>query len=157
VEDFQISGPGLDSQRYDVDAKAAAPASVADTRLMLQSLLADRFHLKLRRETKEVSAYKLVVANGKTTKMTKTDGTGCEPEPSPTNPCQHIRDTGGFTLVGEKVSMPTFVKMLGSLLSDTVVDQTGLDGVYDFKLDLGSAGLAPLQARRRTRWTASMR
>ena len=39
--------------------------------------------------------------------------------------------------------MPTFVKMLSSLLTDTVVDQTGLDGVYDFKLDLGSAGFAP--------------
>jgi uncharacterized protein (TIGR03435 family) len=143
VEDFQITGSGLDSQRYDVDAKAAAPASAADTRLMLQTLLADRFHLKLRRATKDVSAYKLVVANGKTTKMTKADSTGCDPEPSPTNPCQHIGDIGRFTLVGEKVSMPTFVKMLSSLLTDTVVDQTGLDGVYDFKLDLGSAGFAP--------------
>jgi uncharacterized protein (TIGR03435 family) len=141
VEDFQISGAALDSQRYDIDAKSDTAASAADTRLMLQSLLADRFHLKLRRETKEMSAYRLVV--GKTMKMTKADSTGCEPMPSPTNPCQRIRDTGGFTLVGEKVSMPMFVKMLNSLLNDTVVDQTGLDGVYDFKLDLGSAGFAP--------------
>jgi uncharacterized protein (TIGR03435 family) len=46
-------------------------------------------------------------------------------------------------LVGEKVSMPLFVTALGSLLSDTVVDKTALDGVYDFKLDLGSAGFSP--------------
>lgn len=143
VEDFQISGSALDSQRYDIDAKSDTSAGAAETRLMLQSLLADRFHLKLRRETKDVSAYKLVVANGKAIKMTKGDSTGCEPDPSPTNPCQRIRDTGGFTLVGENVSLPMLAKMLSSLLSDTVVDQTGLDGVYDFKLDLGSAGFAP--------------
>ena len=39
--------------------------------------------------------------------------------------------------------MKNFVVALGSLLSDTVVDQTGLDGVYDFTLDLGRAGFVP--------------
>ena len=82
VQDFQIAGAGLDSQRYDIDAKSTADASSADTRLMLQSLLADRFHLKLRHDTKEVPAYKLVVVSGKPLKMTKGDSAGCDPEPS---------------------------------------------------------------------------
>jgi uncharacterized protein (TIGR03435 family) len=143
VQDFQISGSAFDSQRYDIEAKGDPAASAVDTRLMLQALLADRFHLKVRHDTKEVPAYKLVLANGRTTKMTKADGTGCDPEPSPANPCGRIHDAGAYVLVGEKVSMPLFVTALGSLLSDTVVDQTGLDGVYDFKLDLGHAGFSP--------------
>ena len=58
VQDFQISGAPnwLESDRYDIDAKAATPASAEDTRLMVQALLADRFQLKILRETKDVPA-----------------------------------------------------------------------------------------------------
>jgi len=110
---------------------------------MVQGLLANQFHLKLRHDTKEAPVYKLVVANGKAIKMTKGDSTGCDPEPSPTDPCDQIRDAGKFTLVGTRVSMRNLALALGSLLGDTVVDQTALDGVYDFTLDLGRAGFAP--------------
>lgn len=65
------------------NAKSAAPAGADETRLMVQALLADRFQLKIRRETKETPAYALIVANGKTHKMTLADKSGCEPEPSP--------------------------------------------------------------------------
>lgn len=143
VQDFQISGSGLDGQRFDIDARSDTPANAADTRLMLQALLADRFHLKLRHDSKEVSAYKLVVPSGKTIKMTKGDSTGCDPEPSPTSPCDQIGDRGKFTLAGKRVAMKNFAIALGSLIGDMVVDQTGLDGVYDFTLDLGRAGFAP--------------
>jgi uncharacterized protein (TIGR03435 family) len=141
----QISGlPGwVDSERYDIEAKSETNASAADTRLMLQALLADRFHLQIRRESREMPAYALVVANGKTTKMTPADKSGCEPEPSPTNPCYRLRDGGEFVLVAEKVSMSMFAKALGSMSHATVVDKTGLDGVFDFKLDLRSAGFTP--------------
>ena len=142
LQDFQISGSALDSQRYDIETKGDAGASAADTRRM-QALLADRFRLKLHRDTKDVQAYNLAPAGGKTFKMTKADGTGCDPEPSPANPCGRIHDEGSFVLVGEKVSMPLLATVLGGLLNDTVVDKTGLDGVYDFKLDLGQAGFAP--------------
>ena len=122
VQDFQISGAGLDSQRYDIDAKSDTHANSADTRLMVQALLANKFHLKLRHDSKEVPVYKLVVPNGKTIKMTKGDSTGCDPEPSPTDPCDQIRDAGKFALVGTRVSMKNFAVALGSLLGDTVVD-----------------------------------
>jgi uncharacterized protein (TIGR03435 family) len=145
VQDFQISGAPnwLESERYDIDAKSAASAGADETRLMVQALLTDRFQLKIRRETKETPAYALIVANGKTRKMTPADKTGCEPEPSPTNPCQRIRNSGNMAISGEKLSMPLFAKMLSSMLRDTVIDKTGLDGVYDFKLDLGLAGFTP--------------
>ena len=66
-----LGGPyWLNSDRYDVEAKAAAGAVPADLstkarddriRLMLQVLLADRFKLALRRESSERSVYGLVV------------------------------------------------------------------------------------------------
>lgn len=47
---FQITGgpSWVQSEGYDIEAKADAPASAADTQLMLQALLTERFHLKIR-------------------------------------------------------------------------------------------------------------
>jgi uncharacterized protein (TIGR03435 family) len=142
---FQLSGgpAWLESERFDIDAKSDTPADAAQTRLMVQALLADRFQFKFHRETKETQAYALVVPAGKTTKLVAADKTGCEAEPSATNPCQQFRSQAGFVLVAERLSMPLFVKVLSSLFRNTVIDKTVLDGVYSFTLDLGKAGFVP--------------
>src|SRR5215471_14592268 len=77
VMDFQIlGGPRLlDSERYDIEATYGANLperrgrltfvtiqADAQVRLMLQTLLLDRFHLGIRHETKELSAYSLNLA-----------------------------------------------------------------------------------------------
>jgi uncharacterized protein (TIGR03435 family) len=67
VQEFQISGgPGwIGSDRFDVEGKVEdAKADPGQLRLMLRSLLEDRFQLKLRGETREAPVYALVVANG---------------------------------------------------------------------------------------------
>ena len=65
VRGDQISGPDwLATERFDIVAKAGAPVEDQQIELMLQSLLADRFHLALHRETREMKAYALVVAKG---------------------------------------------------------------------------------------------
>ncbi len=66
VRDFQIvGGPSwLGTERYDITAKAEGAAASDDIKLMLQSLLADRFQMKFHRETKELPIYSLVVAKG---------------------------------------------------------------------------------------------
>ena len=52
--EHQVSGPGwLDSDRYDVAAKSAAPVSANQVRSMLQALLAERFKLGIHGETKD--------------------------------------------------------------------------------------------------------
>jgi uncharacterized protein (TIGR03435 family) len=50
--------------RYDIIAKAQEAVPLPQMKLMLQSLLADRFGLAFHRETKELSAYILVVDKG---------------------------------------------------------------------------------------------
>ena len=67
VRDFQISGgPGwLSSERYDIVAKAETPnIGREQMKVLLQSLLADRFKLQLHRETRELPIYALVVGKG---------------------------------------------------------------------------------------------
>ena len=67
VRSDQISGgPGwAGSDRYDLDAKAEGEGilTTAQSRQIVQSLLEDRFQLKIRRETQEVPMYALVVGN----------------------------------------------------------------------------------------------
>jgi len=60
IQQFQISGgpAWIDSDRFDVEGKAEDPkASFDELRLMLRSMLEDRFSLKLHHETKESSVY----------------------------------------------------------------------------------------------------
>jgi uncharacterized protein (TIGR03435 family) len=64
VQPFQVSGgPGwVDSVHYDISAKAGAQVSREDVLLMLQALLADRFQLAFRRETRQLPVFALVLA-----------------------------------------------------------------------------------------------
>jgi len=145
ILDFQIAGaPGwLDSEKYDVDAKSEQPADETQTRLMLQSLLADRFQLKVRRESKELPVMALMVAKGGKAKLTPVDAVGCDLDPWPLSICGSLTVLPGLVFTARKVSMPQFATMLGAWLLEAVTDQTGLRGVFDFKLDLGAAGFAP--------------
>jgi uncharacterized protein (TIGR03435 family) len=64
VSQYQLVGaPGwLDSERFDIIAKAPAGTRPEDTTLMLRGLLADRFKLKVRGDTRETQIYALVLA-----------------------------------------------------------------------------------------------
>src|SRR5208337_3976872 len=65
LQDYQISGPDwLRSERYDIAAKAAGATTGDQAKLMLQTLLAQRFQLTLHRETKDLPVYALVPAKG---------------------------------------------------------------------------------------------
>jgi uncharacterized protein (TIGR03435 family) len=131
-------GPSwIDSARYDIDAKAAADAIPAGargtvlwdkTRLMLRTLLADRFKLSVRRETKEMSAYQMVVLKTgarlqKSDQDCSSSATACHGFSG--NPRQ-------FTGIG--VDMSDVALMLSSYLDRPVVDRTGIEGLFDVKL-----------------------
>jgi uncharacterized protein (TIGR03435 family) len=125
IRGHQLSGgPGwLDSDRYDIVAKAdGANPSEAELKQMVQMMLADRFQLTIHRETKEMPVYALVVGkNGP--KLHEAEGTG--PQMS----------MGRGQLTAKKVSMELFAKQLGNQLGRSVVDNTSLNGDFDFKLE----------------------
>ena len=63
VKGYQVSGPAwLDGERYDIVAKIPKGATKEEFQMMLQNMLAERFKLKLHRESKDLPIYALVVA-----------------------------------------------------------------------------------------------
>jgi bla regulator protein blaR1 len=150
AQDFQVSGgpTWITSNKYDVDAKeedsiakeleTLTPFQRMDQiRMMIQSLLADRFKLNVSRDTKDVAVYVLVVAkNGP--KLTQTAVTSPETAagnphgPPPNGPRIGITGNGQVTATGVPVSL--LAEILSHQLGREVVDHTGLKGNYDFKL-----------------------
>jgi uncharacterized protein (TIGR03435 family) len=131
-------GPGwLDSARYDIEAKAAPNAIPPgtsnrvlwqNTRLMLQTLLADRFKLTIRRQTKEMPVYELMVArNGP--KLQKSDA-NCDAS---------VFACHGFSgnptrLSGSAVDLFDLALILSNYSERPVIDRTGIQGIFDIKL-----------------------
>lgn len=78
VKNYQISGPPwLDTERFSIVAKAPPGAAKEQVLVMWQNLLAQRFQLKLHRETNDIPIYELVVGkNGPKLKESAPD-----PEP----------------------------------------------------------------------------
>jgi len=65
IPGYLLLGPNwIETDGYDVAAMAKNSPSIAELRLMLRTLLENRFKLKTHRETKEIPAYWLVVAKG---------------------------------------------------------------------------------------------
>jgi len=130
LRDFQIAGPSwLSSEKYDIAANASGAATEQELRLMLRALLAERFKLKTRIETKEKPVYALVVAkNGPKLHAAVKDG-----DPS-------FRPVGG-ELVFLNFSMADLADRLSSRpfkLDLPVFDRTGIDGRFDFALKLAT-------------------
>ena len=133
---FQITGGPrwVQSEGYDIKAKSDTAARAADTQLMLQALLIDRFRLKIRHDHKDMTVFGLLRAEGKGTTPARADSSNCEDDPlSPTNPCQQLRLGARYVLSAESISMPIFCKMLGSQFGQTIVDKTDLQGLYSLR------------------------
>jgi uncharacterized protein (TIGR03435 family) len=124
VRDFQIGGAPnwLNTDRYDIFAKAAPDTGTPQLRLMLQALLAERFKLQLRRETKALTVNSLVVGKGGP-KLKKSTSEGSSISP------------GLNSITARGATMAMFANQLSTTLNRVVVDKTGLTGKYDFKLE----------------------
>jgi uncharacterized protein (TIGR03435 family) len=129
------AGPDwLANDRYDIIAKAPGNATEAEMKAMVRTLLAERFHLQMHRETKTLSA--LVVTTGKTAPKLNPPQPG-EPramrmsgdaKPEDKTVIFHITATR-FPL---EQTLDIFSRQLGAIL----VNRTGLDGDFDFSVDL---------------------
>jgi uncharacterized protein (TIGR03435 family) len=115
------------SARYDIQAKASNPqATQAELRGMLRSLLADRFHLSLHRETKQLPVYALVAGKG---------GPRLQPPEHPEGPHGVDYRNGGTVLIGRNATMDEFADALSFRTERSVTNRTGLTERYDFRLE----------------------
>jgi uncharacterized protein (TIGR03435 family) len=140
VQEFQISGgPGwIGSERFDVQSKAEDPrASFDQLRLLLQSLVADRFQVKFHRETKVLPIYALVVAKGGAKVRLSEDQQSPEvngPAPPGSGPNRGAVRIGAGSLTGNAVTMSLFTRFLSQRLDRTILDRTKLAGRFDIQL-----------------------
>jgi uncharacterized protein (TIGR03435 family) len=133
-------GPSwLELDRFDVIAKAPASATQDTAKLMLQTLLADRFKLVVHPGTKPMPNFVLGLGKGKP-KIKESDGKGapgCQPPPNPPPPQPGVYRNAEVQC--RNMTMDSFAPqvrgMAGAYLGDyPVVNQTGLEGHWDFDL-----------------------
>jgi bla regulator protein BlaR1 len=158
---YVTGGPAwMKSDRYDVEAKAEGAPSAAVLRgPMLQALLKDRFKLALHRETREMPVYALTTAQSGSKLSPLPEGScapatsaspagatgGADPHGCGTTDLRYSpsnNQLGGYGLTAGE-----FVKLLDNFagLDRSVVDKTGLTGVFDFHLRYAPDG-APVEA-----------
>lgn len=131
VRDFQVTGgPGwVDGEAYDVSAKAREGTHLDDAELrpLLQALLVDRFKLKFHHEVKQLPVYSLVVA--------KT-GPKLAPHTGPSGPSgRTLFSSGKATMSATAAPISALAENLGQAVGRTVLDKTGLQGLFDFTLE----------------------
>jgi len=131
IRDFQIVGGAgwLNSDRYTISARSApgAPSDIPQTRVKLQAVLAQRFQLRVHRETRELQIYALVVAKGGPKLLSAWVSTGEQT-------VMGIRAECG-RMTGTMASMTNLRIYLERQLNRPVVDQTDLPGKYNFEFD----------------------
>ena len=147
VKEYQVSGPDwMASERFDIHAKLPAGAKREQVTEMLQTLLEERFQIKMHRDSKEFPVYGVVVGKG-----------GLKMKESPLDPetegAVNVTATGGargttvnfgrgayFTLAdnkfeARKLTMAQLADSLGRFVERPVVDMTELKGTYDLTLE----------------------
>lgn len=138
-----VGGPEwADSDFWDVQGKAEdgsipntpRPPSVTgppdSMALMLQTLLEDRFHLRVHREEREMPVYELHVAKAGSKMRLSLEQNTLRPDST------NVQRGGLQARRGmiEGTPLPNLVEALSQQLDRRVIDKTGLNGLYDFGL-----------------------
>jgi len=148
-------GPAwIRTERYDVKAEAGAdmvPASMSrqaredKMRLMLQALLADRFKLAMRHESREMPVYAVVVGkSGSKLRKAAIDEKDCPAGRGQEGTSCHVITGGmGRGMHGKAVSVADIVQFVENWSDRPVIDKTGVDGLFEIDTD----GWAPMRPR----------
>ena len=126
IPPYQLSGPAWLSDAsvaFDIEAKAPAGAQASDIPAMVRMLLADRFHLRIHREPREVEVYNLV-ALSTGVKLDPIEGE--DRSETSAVACQ---------LTAKHAPMPVLALWLSAELRKPVLDKTGIKAAFNFVLD----------------------
>jgi uncharacterized protein (TIGR03435 family) len=133
-----LGGPRwLDTDRFDVSARAPAGTAPEQAKFMLQTLLAERFSLKLHKDSKELQGFVLSMGSGKPKMKPAADPSappGCQGQPqtappSPDTIPQQVVDCHGM-------SMDDVARIAGQIANNSGngLNKTGLEGKWDFTI-----------------------
>lgn len=147
----RVFGPDwIGSDRFDITATIPAGSRPEQVREMFQTLLENRFQLKLHHEKREFPIYALVTNKGplklKEAPQGDTPAGGIEPvnvaaSVSAGGVSLELGNGSSWSLVpnrfeARKLSMPALASALERFADRTIIDMTGLQGEYDFVFDL---------------------
>jgi len=131
-----LGGPSwLDMNRFDVSARAPAGSNPEQAKLMLQTLLAQRFSLTLHKDSKELPGFVLSAGSGKTKMKPAADTEAppnCQGKPQPSSPDavpQQVVDCHSMSL--DDIAQ-IIVNMANA--SGRALNKTGLEGKWDFTI-----------------------
>jgi uncharacterized protein (TIGR03435 family) len=142
VRDFQIVGPHwMTRTRFEISAKLPPGASADQIPEMLEELLSERFKLEIRRDMKKQNVYALLVGTGgaklKPAEIKTNDNSpkALGPDGKP-RPMMMYRFLGAdVTITAPSASLASLVGLMSRFTARPVVDMTGIEGQYEFKLN----------------------
>jgi uncharacterized protein (TIGR03435 family) len=173
LREHVIGGPSwIDSDRFDIEAKVEGGSRGVSSEQMLrmvQSLLQDRFQLRVHRETRQLPVYNLVIAkSGVKMKLAAdqslphSDDEDDQPGKEPSGLIRGetavaYTPSGEMVLEGMAVpvtpnstirrshSLPprSLTTLLQGSLGRPVIDKTGLKGLFDFRFQFVRQALSP--------------
>ena len=128
-----LGGPAwIDSDRFDINAKAETAVPEAKIRPMVLKLLEDRFGLKFHHEQRLMPAYFMTVAKGGPKFQVSSV---CKHESEDKFPCGGFRVSKRRYIAGQQVSAEDLAEVLEVLMGEPVIDKTGINGLFDVKLE----------------------
>src|SRR5580658_3783499 len=157
LRSLELNVPWTTEDRFDIEARAPGNPTRADYRLMMQSLLADRFKLTVHYETRVVPLYVLVLAKpgkfGPQLRLHRADDPVCAKPVTSQNPIEV--DAEGYPEVcggpygimpskpgrmksgGRDVSMARFTAILTGVgvVDRPMLDKTGIQGTVDYSME----------------------
>lgn len=144
----------VDTDEFEIDAKAAGNPTKDQMRLMMQSLLAERFHLAVHYETQEMPVYALTLikpgkwgpklirhADGPPCDASATSPAGADPDPDGEvfPPICYLqmgwRKRNGRTVMGSRDTTMALLTFYLSTAGRPVVDRSGITDRIDYRME----------------------
>jgi uncharacterized protein (TIGR03435 family) len=159
---YQVIGPDwLAAAHFDVDAKLPAGATRAQIPEMLKSMLEDRFQIKVREDSRDLSVYRLVFSPV-APRLKDMRNPGDVPDANAASEVKGYGSPSGMgvnygngssydlrdgKLEAKKLSMSRLASLLTNWVDRPVVDMTGLAGAYDIAFPVPDGELRALITR----------
>lgn len=156
--EMMVGGPKwLETEKFDIIAKAGTatvlhapanlpPMDIDSLRMMLRSLLIERFKLAVHYEDRPIAAYNLVAGKPKLTKADPSERTKFKEGPGRAD-AKDPRDKNpalGRLVTCQNMTMAEFAAQLQNIapgyIHTPVIDETGLEGGYTFTVSFSPAG-----------------
>lgn len=168
VKGYQISCPAwMDTLQFDISAKLPEGATKDQAPDMLQNLLKERFKLALHREKKDFPVFALMVAKSGAKLKTADPNNAFPPPPGGMPPpppgrgaegrvsappaegaTRMMMTPSGGHFDARGITLGRLAEMVSTYVERPVIDETGVDGKYDFSLDVAPEEMANMSGMK---------